>query len=105
MNVREVLEFAKKNKVRIVDLKFVDLPGVWQHMSIPVSEFAEQIPPTIRALPTSHYNSIGYSCSSHANARPLCVGTCDWKIIVSLLERRLLSTHQQCLSLERCRST
>ena len=25
MNPREVLEFAKKNKVQIVDLKFVDL--------------------------------------------------------------------------------
>jgi len=38
MNVREVLEFAKKHRVQLVDLKFVDLPGVWQHMTIPVSE-------------------------------------------------------------------
>ena len=29
MNVREVLEFAKKHRVQMVDLKFVDLPGVW----------------------------------------------------------------------------
>ena len=36
MNVREVLEFAKKNKVQIVDLKFVDLIGTWQHFTIPV---------------------------------------------------------------------
>ena len=43
MNVREVLEFAKKNKVRMVDLKFVDLPGVWQHMTIPVSELTENL--------------------------------------------------------------
>jgi glutamine synthetase len=41
MNVREVLEFAKKNKVQIVDLKFVDLVGTWQHFSIPVSELTE----------------------------------------------------------------
>jgi glutamine synthetase len=41
MNVREVLEFAKKNKVQIVDLKFVDLVGTWQHFSIPVSELNE----------------------------------------------------------------
>ena len=27
MNVREALEFAKKNKVQVVDLKFVDLTG------------------------------------------------------------------------------
>ena len=43
MNVREVLEFAKKNKVQIVDLKFVDLVGTWQHFSIPVSELNETL--------------------------------------------------------------
>lgn len=41
MNVREVLEFAKKNKVQVVDLKFVDLIGTWQHFSIPVGELTE----------------------------------------------------------------
>jgi len=41
MNVREVLEFAKKNKVQIVDLKFIDLIGIWQHFSIPVNELTE----------------------------------------------------------------
>src|SRR5256712_3871369 len=41
MNPREVLEFAKKNKVQIVDLKFVDLIGTWQHFSIPVEELNE----------------------------------------------------------------
>jgi glutamine synthetase len=41
MNGREVLEFAKKNKVQIVDLKFVDLIGTWQHFSIPVNEMTE----------------------------------------------------------------
>ncbi len=38
MTAREVLDFAKKNKVEMVDLKFVDLVGVWQHFSIPTSE-------------------------------------------------------------------
>jgi glutamine synthetase len=41
MNVREVLEFAKKQKVQVVDLKFVDLIGTWQHFSVPVSELTE----------------------------------------------------------------
>ena len=36
MNPREALEFTKKNKIPIVDLKFVDLLGTWQHFSIPV---------------------------------------------------------------------
>ncbi|MBU6434315.1 MAG: type I glutamate--ammonia ligase, partial [Nitrospirae bacterium] len=43
MNVREVLEFAKKNKVQIVDLKFVDLIGTWQHFSIPTNELTEDL--------------------------------------------------------------
>jgi glutamine synthetase len=36
-----VLEFAKKQKVQVVDLKFVDLIGTWQHFSVPVSELTE----------------------------------------------------------------
>jgi glutamine synthetase len=43
MNVREVLEFAKKNKVQAVDLKFVDLLGTWQHFTIPTSELTEDL--------------------------------------------------------------
>lgn len=41
MNAREVLEFAKKNKAQVVDLKFVDLLGTWQHFSIPIEELSE----------------------------------------------------------------
>ena len=41
MNVREVLDFAKKNKVQVVDMKFVDLIGTWQHFTIPISELTE----------------------------------------------------------------
>ncbi|MBI5756125.1 MAG: type I glutamate--ammonia ligase [Nitrospirae bacterium] len=37
MTPREVLEFAKKNKTVMVDLKFMDFPGLWQHFSIPIS--------------------------------------------------------------------
>ena len=41
MTPREVLEFAKKHKVEVVDLKFIDLIGTWQHFSIPVEELTE----------------------------------------------------------------
>ena len=41
MSAREVLDFAKKNKVQVVDLKFVDLLGTWQHFSIPIEELNE----------------------------------------------------------------
>ena len=43
MNVREALEFAKKNRVQVVDLKFVDLIGTWQHLTIPASELTEDL--------------------------------------------------------------
>ncbi len=33
----EVLEFAVERGVQMVDLKFVDLPGTWQHMSLPLA--------------------------------------------------------------------
>jgi len=41
MEVEEVLRFVKENEVKIVDLKFNDLPGLWQHFSIPASELTE----------------------------------------------------------------
>jgi glutamine synthetase len=43
MNAREVLEFAKKNKVQVVDMKFVDLIGTWQHFTIPINELTEDL--------------------------------------------------------------
>ncbi len=43
MKPREVLDLAKKSKVEIVDLKFTDLPGLWQHFSIATTEFNEEL--------------------------------------------------------------
>src|SRR5918999_447498 len=40
MPVKDALEVAKKNKAEIVDLKFIDLPGLWQYFSIPASELS-----------------------------------------------------------------
>ena len=40
---KEVIEYAKAQKLQIVDLKFVDLPGTWQHFSIPITEFEESL--------------------------------------------------------------
>ncbi|TSC57917.1 MAG: hypothetical protein Greene041679_227, partial [Parcubacteria group bacterium Greene0416_79] len=37
MDKNELIKFARENKVEIVDLKFCDLPGLWQHFSIPAS--------------------------------------------------------------------
>ena len=43
MTPKEVVELAKKNAVRIVDIKFTDLLGAWQHFSVPTSELEESL--------------------------------------------------------------
>lgn len=35
--IREVFETIKSKGVKIIDLRFMDFPGMWQHFSIPVS--------------------------------------------------------------------
>ena len=40
---RSAIEMAKREGARIVDFKFVDLPGVWQHFSLPIEEFTEDL--------------------------------------------------------------
>ncbi len=37
----EVKRFIQKNKIQVVDLKFNDLPGLWQHFSLPSTEFVD----------------------------------------------------------------
>ena len=43
MTPKAVLDLAKKNKVKIVDIKFTDLLGAWQHFSVPTSELEESL--------------------------------------------------------------
>src|SRR6266705_5141934 len=43
MTAKEVLELAKKNKAVMVDLKFVDFPGTWQHFTIPIEELTDSV--------------------------------------------------------------
>jgi glutamine synthetase len=43
MTPREVLEFAKKNKAVMVDMRFMDFPGLWQHFSVPIKVLEESI--------------------------------------------------------------
>jgi len=42
-NPKEVMELAKKAGIKIVDLRFIDLPGVWQHFSIPVEDLGADL--------------------------------------------------------------
>ncbi len=41
MTPKEVLEMVKENGAVMVDLKFMDFPGSWQHFSVPVAELNE----------------------------------------------------------------
>ena len=43
---KQVLEYIKRNQIKIVDLKFNDLPGLWQHFSVPAVEITEDDDPT-----------------------------------------------------------
>ena len=43
MAVKDVLDLVKKNKVEIVDFKFIDVPGLWQHFSIPAAELTADL--------------------------------------------------------------
>ena len=38
---KTVLEFAKKNGARMLDLRFTDLPGLWHHISYPIEQLEE----------------------------------------------------------------
>ncbi|NRA01765.1 MAG: glutamine synthetase, partial [Myxococcales bacterium] len=40
---KEVLEFAAREGVQLVDLKFIDWPGLWQHVTFPLHEVDEGV--------------------------------------------------------------
>ena len=47
-DIKNFVEQLRKNskineEIQIVDLKFVDLPGLWQHFSIPISELTPDL--------------------------------------------------------------
>ena len=41
MTPAEVLKMAKEKDVKVVDIRFMDFPGMWQHFSVPVKELNE----------------------------------------------------------------
>ncbi len=42
-SVNDAIKMAKEVGAKIVDLRFIDLPGVWQHFSIPVGDLDESL--------------------------------------------------------------
>ena len=41
--VQEAISLARDKNCLFVDLKFIDLPGIWQHYTLPISELNEEL--------------------------------------------------------------
>ena len=61
MTPKDVLELAKEKGVKVVDIRFLDYPGVWQHFTVPLSELDEG----------SFENGFGFDGSSIRGWQPI----------------------------------
>jgi glutamine synthetase len=43
MTPQEVMAFAKNKGAKILDLRFMDFPGLWQHLSVPIGELSAEL--------------------------------------------------------------
>ncbi|MCC6525825.1 MAG: type I glutamate--ammonia ligase [Polyangiaceae bacterium] len=43
MKPKDVITLAKNHECKFVDLKFIDLPGIWQHTTLPVNRLTEDL--------------------------------------------------------------
>ena len=43
MTPAEVLKFAEKHGAKMVDFKFVDLLGIWQHTTMPIAKLNAEV--------------------------------------------------------------
>jgi len=43
MTSKEFFEFAKEHGAKMMDLKFVDMLGTWQHCSYPIATIDESV--------------------------------------------------------------
>ena len=61
MTPKEVLDMAKENGAKVVDLRFMDYPGLWQHFSVPIRELDE----------SSFEDGFGFDASSIRGWQPI----------------------------------
>ena len=40
---KSILKLMKDNDCDILDLKFIDVPGTWQHVALPISEVDDNL--------------------------------------------------------------
>ncbi len=43
MNTKDLTKFAKEHRLEFIDLKFIDIPGMWQHITIPIQQLSEDL--------------------------------------------------------------
>ena len=61
MSPKQVLEMAKEKGAKMVDIRFLDFPGVWQHFSVPMRELDE----------ASFEDGFGFDASSIRGWQPI----------------------------------
>ncbi len=42
MTPRELIQTCKQKKIQFIDLRFMDFPGLWQHTTVPITEFTPE---------------------------------------------------------------
>ena len=40
---KDVLALCREKDVKMVDLRFIDMPGIWQHFTVPISQLREEV--------------------------------------------------------------
>jgi len=43
MNLKELTKYSKDKRLEFIDLKFTDIPGLWQHITIPIQQLDEDL--------------------------------------------------------------
>jgi len=61
MTPKEALELAKESGAKVVDLRFTDFPGLWHHITVPISQLEE----------TSFEDGFGFDGSSIRGWQPI----------------------------------
>ena len=61
MTPKDVLKFAKEKGAKLVDLRFLDFIGLWQHFTVPLSELSEE----------AHEEGFGFDGSSIRGWQPI----------------------------------
>ena len=43
MTPSDVVKYAEKHGAKMIDCKFIDLPGIWQHITYPINRLNEEL--------------------------------------------------------------